>query len=41
MQIKLKNELIEKLTKQLTLEVIIEDARDVRGMLDLIGQKIP
>ncbi len=41
MRIKLKSKQLETLAKQLHFEVILEQPRDVRGMLDVLGKEIP
>lgn len=41
MRIKLKSEQLEILAKRLRFEVILEQPRDVRGMLDVLGKEIP
>ena len=41
MRIKLKNEQLKILAKRLRFEVLLEQPRDVRGMLDVLGKEIP
>jgi len=41
MRIKLKNERLILLAKRLRFEVMLEQPRDVRGMLDILGKQIP
>jgi len=41
MRIKLSAEQLKTLASNLPFEVIIEQPRDVRGLLDLIGQQMP
>lgn len=41
MRIKLKNEQLEILAKRLRFEVLLQQPRDVRGMLDVLGKEIP
>ena len=41
MRIKLKSEQLETLAKRLRFEVMLQQPRDVRGMLDVLGKEIP
>ncbi|HAV10601.1 MAG TPA: hypothetical protein DCX22_03170 [Dehalococcoidia bacterium] len=41
MRIKLSIDQLKSLTQKLPFEVIIEQPRDVRGLLDLVGQEMP
>jgi hypothetical protein len=41
MRIKLKTEQLDVLAKRLRFEVILEQPRDVRGMLDVLGKEMP
>ena len=41
MRIKLKREQLEILARRLHFEVILEQPRDVRGMLNVLGKEIP
>ena len=41
MRIKLKNEQLNILAKRLRFEVMLQQPRDVRGMLDVLGKDIP
>jgi len=41
MRIKLKNDQLAKLTEQLSVEVIVEQPRDVRGLLEILGRNMP
>ncbi len=41
MRIKLKAEQLDKLAHQLPFEVILEEARDVRGFLEILGHNMP
>jgi len=41
MRIKLNNSQLEGLTRQLPFEVIVEDPRDVKGLLELLGHNMP
>jgi len=41
MRIKLKNEQLNLLAKRLRFEVLLEQPRDVRGMLDMLRKQIP
>jgi hypothetical protein len=41
MRIKLKKEQLNILAKRLRFEVILEQPRDVRGMLEVLGKEIP
>jgi hypothetical protein len=41
MRIKLKNEQLDILAKRLRFEVMLQQPRDVRGMLDVLGKEIP
>ncbi len=41
MRIKLKNEQLHILAKRLRFEVMLEQPRDVRGMLEVLGKEIP
>jgi hypothetical protein len=41
MRIKLKSEQLNILAKRLRFEVMLEQPRDVRGMLDVLGNEIP
>jgi hypothetical protein len=41
MRIKLKNEQLNALAQKLCFEVILEQPRDVRGMLEVLGHEIP
>ena len=41
MRIKLNNGQLEGLTHQLPFEVIVEDPRDVKGLLELLGHNMP
>ena len=41
MRIKLKSEQLEILAKRLRFEVMLQQPRDVRGMLDVLGKEIP
>ena len=41
MRIKLKSEQLNMLAQRLKFEVIIDGPRDVRGMLEVLGQEIP
>jgi hypothetical protein len=40
-RIKLKSEQLEILAKRLRFEVMLQQPRDVRGMLDVLGKEIP
>jgi len=41
MRIKLKNEQLNLLAKRLRFEVVLQQPRDVRGMLEVLGKDIP
>jgi hypothetical protein len=41
MRIKLNNSQLEGLSHQLPFEVIVEDPRDVKGLLELLGHNMP
>jgi hypothetical protein len=41
MRIKLKNEQLDVLAKRLRFEVMLQQPRDVRGMLDVLGKEMP
>jgi hypothetical protein len=41
MRIKLKNEQLDVLAKSLRFEVMLQQPRDVRGMLDVLGKEMP
>ncbi len=41
MRIKLKNEQLDILAKRLRFEVMLQQPRDVRGMLDVLGKEMP
>jgi hypothetical protein len=41
MRIKLKNEQLNILAKRLRFEVMLQQPRDVRGMLEVLGKEIP
>lgn len=41
MRIKLKSEQLNILAKRLRFEVMLQQPRDVRGMLDVLGNEIP
>jgi hypothetical protein len=41
MRIKLKNEQLNILAKSLRFEVMLQQPRDVRGMLEVLGNEIP
>ena len=41
MRIKLNNTQLEGLAHQLPFEVIVEDPRDVKGLLELLGHNMP
>ena len=41
MRIKLNNSHLEGLAHQLPFEVIVEDPRDVKGLLELLGHNMP
>jgi len=41
MRIKLKNEQLNILAKRLRFEVMLQQPRDIRGMLEVLGKEIP
>ncbi|MBM4447392.1 MAG: hypothetical protein FJ023_08645 [Chloroflexi bacterium] len=41
MRIKLKSEQLEILAKRLRFEVMLQQPRDIRGMLEVLGKEIP
>ena len=41
MRIKLKSEQLDVLAKRLRFEVMLQQPRDVRGMLDVLGKEMP
>ena len=41
MRIRLKSDQLAKLSQQLTFEVIVEQPRDVRGLLEILGRNMP
>jgi len=41
MRIKLKTEQLDKLAHQLPFEVVLEESRDVRGFLEILGHNMP
>jgi hypothetical protein len=41
MRIKLKTEQLNKLAQQLPFEVVLEQPRDVRGFLEILGHNMP
>ena len=41
MRIKLKNEQLSKLAQRLPFEVVLDQARDVRGFLEILGNGMP
>ncbi len=41
MRIKLKTEQLDILAKRLRFEVMLQQPRDVRGMLDVLGKEMP
>jgi hypothetical protein len=41
MRIKLKNEQLNILAKRLSFEVMLQQPRDVRGMLEVLGNEVP
>jgi hypothetical protein len=41
MRIKLKAEQLDKLAHQLPFEVVLEESRDVRGFLEILGHNMP
>lgn len=41
MRIKLKSEQLNVLAKRLRFEVMLQQPRDVRGMLEVLGKEIP
>ena len=41
MRIKLKTDQLDDLKRQLPFEVVLEQARDVRGFLEIIGHNMP
>jgi hypothetical protein len=41
MRIKLKREQLDILAKRLRFEVMLQQPRDVRGMLDVLGKEMP
>ena len=41
MRVRLKPEQLNVLTKQLSVEVIIEQPRDVSGLLEILGRNMP
>jgi len=41
MRIKLKTEQLNKLAQELPFEVVLEQPRDVRGFLEILGRNMP
>lgn len=41
MRIKLKNDQLTKLAQRLAIEVIIQQPRDARGLLEILGRNMP
>ncbi len=41
MRVKLKNDQLRKLAQRLAIEVVIQQPRDVRGLLEILGRNMP
>lgn len=41
MRVKLKNDQLTKLAQRLSIEVIVQQPRDVRGLLEILGRNMP